>query len=151
MFVINKSNSSSLQPLYEADIDTLFSAIRLNSVALDTPRSLAMQCDDSPSSIRFVRVSTDNVNRGRPRPEPLCNSRVTNVCSFSLSCWMRVLRSASADRMFSPTSTMSPRALNRTQSWRHANSNPSMSTGVLSRMCVSRSCSRWKMSRFSDS
>lgn len=77
MFAINKSNSSSRQPLCEADIDQLFSTIRLNSVALDTPRSLPMQFDDSPSSIRCVRVSTDNVNRGRPHPE------VTNVHSLS--------------------------------------------------------------------
>ena len=81
--VINTSNSSSLQLLYEDEINILFSAIRLNSVALETPRSLEMHFDGSPSSTRCVRVSNDTVNRGRPRPEHLCNSRVESVHSLS--------------------------------------------------------------------
>ena len=148
--VTNESNSSSLQPLYVCDIDRLFSAIRLNSVALDIPRSLAIQRDSRQSSIKCDRVSTDTVNRGRPR-DPRWTSSVANVCSLSLSRWMREFRSASAVWMCSPTSTRSTTALNKTECWWQTNCNPSRSRGYLSKTWISWSCSLWKMSRFSDS
>lgn len=54
--VTNESNSSSLQPLYVCDIDRFFAAIRLNSVALDIPRSLAIQRDGRQISIKCDSV-----------------------------------------------------------------------------------------------
>lgn len=101
----------SLQPLYVSDIDRFISATHLNSVPLDTVRSLAMQVDGSPSSIKCSMFSPDTSNWGRPR-EPFfeleCEKRL-----FSLTLLQNQrIKICSAVRMCSHTSTKSLRALN---------------------------------------
>ena len=140
------SNSSLDNVLYSVLTERSNSSIRLYSVLLEIPKSLAIEDAGKLISRSCCMWSEDTIILWRPAGP--CSNCTTLVCPLCLSfSWlMRLCNSVSAFRMSADMGSWLARALNKTKSWVQVKSKKSISRGSRSKISSKRDwslCKRW--------